>query len=517
MRMLNWLTGISGTDRESSKPEKPAHRNVIDEGFWPALTGAELLKTDKRRRIIRVLTENSPLSHQVTDAWWLRPLEELSARVQDSPASWNGSYSNPGGFIDMSMNVAVRAVRLVRGMMLPSGAPPEEQAEQAPGWVCAVYWAGLFHHLEWLTQIEGALKSGRTWHPGLSIPREDWRVRPKSGAASIHNGIYIAARLLPEAGMIWLQRWPMMAENLMLFLSGHRVESGILNSIISEARNSCDIQTRVDFSVQKLQIAPQTQANQSDHITPKVYETEPESLSSLSSANTPSNSIVSDPLSYTPASQNEVPAVISLPVLPMESALLNDNAIPEGEIKSTSGDGEPTKSSTGSLLSFLDLMAEGLPLTTSDSSLEDDTDGNLNIEDSVETSESSIGGLFLNWLRDNIENGTLSVNERESLIHVLTQFVYLVSPACFYRYISENDSNSEDKDKLQKSFEAMSIHHSRNGKGLFHYHKYDTPDKSGRYTKVSGYMIKADIVFKKGSCPPDSVWISAKNNLLKKT
>lgn len=85
-----------------------------------------------------------------------------------------------------------------------------------------------------------------------------------------------------------------------------------------------------------------------------------------------------------------------------------------------------------------------------------------------------------------------------------------VSPACFYRYASASKDTGADKDRLQKSFESLNVHHSRSGKGLFHYHHYDTPDKSGRFTRVSGYMINADIIFKKGSCPADSIWLSAR-------
>lgn len=120
------------------------------------------------------------------------------------------------------------------------------------------------------------------------------------------------------------------------------------------------------------------------------------------------------------------------------------------------------------------------------------------------------GALFVEWVRDSVEDGTLSVNEKDSLLHVLAQFIFLVSPACFYRYSSIAGGGGADKDRLQKSFEALNVHHSRNGKGLFHYHQYDTPDISGRFTKVSGYMINADIIFKKGSCPADSIWLSAK-------
>ena len=94
-----------------------------------------------------MLADNSPLSQSVTDAWLLKPAQAMLERVQDCPAAWKGAYSSPGGFGDLSLGVVVRAVRLVRGMMLPPGATPEEQSALALGWVCAVFWAGLFHHL----------------------------------------------------------------------------------------------------------------------------------------------------------------------------------------------------------------------------------------------------------------------------------------------------------------------------------------------------------------------------------
>ncbi|WP_425336911.1 TraI domain-containing protein [Serratia symbiotica] len=128
---------------------------MSDEGFRPARAGESLLQTEERRRLIRVLLESSPLSPQVTEAWWLRPLEEMAARLQGCPSAWNGPYSGAGGFTDLSLHLTASAVRWVRGMMLPPGATPEEQAEQTPSWACAVYWAGLLHNLEWLAQVEG--------------------------------------------------------------------------------------------------------------------------------------------------------------------------------------------------------------------------------------------------------------------------------------------------------------------------------------------------------------------------
>ena len=175
-----------------------------------------------------------------------------------------------------------------------------------------------------------------------------------------------------------------------------------------------------------------------------------------------------------------------------------------------------TQGSTENLLSLLDLMAEGKTATALDNSSADNRPATPITTDVFHYNENrkdkgvESGVLFLEWIRDSIEDGTLSVNQKDSLLHVLAQFVFVFSPACFYRYTTTAGGSDTDKARLQRSFEALNVHHSRNGKGLFHYHQYDTPDKSGRFTKVSGYMINADILFKKGSCPSDSTWLSAR-------
>lgn len=123
-------------------------------------------------------------------------------------------------------------------MMLPSGATPEEQAEQGPAWICAVFLAGLFHHLDWLSQIEGSLANGKAWCPEMEISDANWRVRPRLGRTASMNGMFIASKLIPDAAAIWLQRWPTISGALFLYLSGQKAQSGILNSIISDALGS---------------------------------------------------------------------------------------------------------------------------------------------------------------------------------------------------------------------------------------------------------------------------------------
>lgn len=523
MRGLNWLTGRG---RQESRVEESLSqgvtppRAVADDACRPVQTGRSLLQTDEHRRLIRGLTENSPLSQQVTEAWWLRPLEEMAARVQACPAAWSGPFSGPGGFTGQSLNVATRAVRLVRGMMLPPGATPEEQAEQTPGWVCAAYWAGLFHHLPWLMRVEGALKSGRVWYPGLSVPGESWRVRPASEPSGEMSSVFVAFRLLPEAALLWLQRWPALSDMLLLFLSGRRAEAGILNSIVNDALRSSGVADTVIMSgltSGQIPLAPAEPAT--GHTPPKLYEGETGLLSSLDNSPDPSVPIKTGDLTYNESQDRENSPVDTLqpvPSLALESALSSGVLLHSEENDvSTGGDGE-TQVSTGNLLSMLDLMAEGKVPQATENAPADNKPAAFPPDEMAPSSEvntdpgKQAGELFLQWVRDSVEDGTLSVNEKDSILHVLAQFVFLVSPACFYRHSSTAGSDGADKDRLQKSFEALNVHHSRNGKGLFHYHQYDTPDRSGRFTKVSGYMINADIIFKKGSCPADSIWLSAK-------
>lgn len=529
MRGLNWLTGRGRQENppgERLSPGVTPSRMGANDGWRPVQTGRSLLQTDEHRRLIRVLTENSPLSQQVTEAWWLRPLEEMAARVQACPAAWSGPFSGAGGFNELSLNVAARAVRLVRGMMLPPGATPEDQAEQTPGWVCAAYWAGLFHHLPWLMQVEGAMKSGRVWYPGLSVPGELWRVRPASKPSGEMSSAFVAFRLLPEAALLWLQRWPALSDTLLLFLSGRRAEAGILNSIVNDALRSCGLSDTAMMPGQAPhQVSLETAALVTDHTPPKLYETDVVPLSSHDHSPDALVPIKTRDLSYSFSQDREktpVNTVPSAPLLALESALSADKPLPSAENdNSTGGEGEPPVS-TENLLSLLDLIAEGkTPKATeaTENVPADSADNNpatpippdtlLSHEEGMNKEEQA-GALFLEWVRDSVEDGTLSVNEKDSLLHVLVQFVFLVSPACFYRYSSTARGGGADKDRLQKSFEALNVHHSRNGKGLFHYHQYDMPDKSGRFTKVSGYMINADIIFKKGRCPADSIWLTAK-------
>ncbi|HBC9085950.1 TPA: TraI domain-containing protein [Citrobacter koseri] len=512
MRGLKWLTGLGQSGR-AEHTVRPSVQPLQAGDYRCVRPGQALLETVERQKLIRILRENCPLSQAACDEFWLKPVQQLAGRVQAVPAAWAGPFSSPGGFIDLSLSVAAASVRLVRGMMLPPGATPEEQSEQGPAWVCAVFWAGLFHHLDWLSQVEGSLVGGKPWYPGMEMPGADWRVRPRQGGAM--NGMYIASRLIPDAAAVWLQRWPAISGALYLYLSGQKAQSGILNSIISDALSSVAF-TPGTGSVQILSTvspeAPGESIQGSDkaggNSLPDVIDDDMKQSSSHKSITPVPEPIIITSAGYD-ANQtriiNDAAGGVTEQIALLSAFDNRDIQSPDG----TSEESDTNESvSTAELLSVLDQMSgsqasgTAVPVETG-SATEDDTTATVE--------SSNPGKAFLAWLKSSIPDGSVSVNESDSFAHILAQFVFIVSPECFYKYLSLNTNESVDKSELQKSFEALDVHYSRNGKGLWHYHKYDTPDKNGRYDKLSGYMINADLFFKRGNCPVDSIWLSPRN------
>ncbi len=51
----------------------------------------------------------------------------------------------------------------------------------------------------------------------------------------------MAARLLPETGMLWLNQWPEASRCVLQFLSGERAGAGVLYSIIMQAREGAGV------------------------------------------------------------------------------------------------------------------------------------------------------------------------------------------------------------------------------------------------------------------------------------
>lgn len=249
--MLKWMTGRFQNQKVDTAPKvrKESERPNAASWFSP-LSADALLSTRHRKQALQQLWDNSPFSRPVWEAFWLEPAKQLAVSLQQLPAASSGPYAREGGMLDEALEVAVCAVRLSRGWMLPPGAPPEEQSAQSAAWSTAIFWAALMHDLGSLEQMAAFYEDGRRWFPGMGMPEAPWRMKYcDQDTNSAVRAATCAYRLLPYEGLIWVARWPALADALLVYLSGNKPAGAILHAAVSEAREKCGLSAQ-DISAQ---------------------------------------------------------------------------------------------------------------------------------------------------------------------------------------------------------------------------------------------------------------------------
>lgn len=247
------------------------------------------------------------------------------------------------------------------------------------------------------------------------------------------NGMYIASKLIPDAAAIWLQRWPAISGALFLYLSGQKAQSGILNSIISDALASVANKSGT--------VSGTASPSESDKVITSGEEGEEGSRTN----NIPN--LIDDDMHQTSSHKNitPVPEPINNASIGYDTNQTGDYAAKDvtGQVTLLSAfDNHDTQSSdertgdetvpdesvsTAEFLSVLDQMSgSGAPV------VEEKVETTSSEEPSLVGMESGTPGeKFLDWLKSSILDGTASVNEGESFAHILAQFVFIVSPECF--------------------------------------------------------------------------------------
>jgi integrating conjugative element relaxase (TIGR03760 family) len=444
---------------------------------------------------LQQLWDNSPFSRPVWETFWLEPVKRLAVSLQQLPAASSGPYAREGGMLDEALEVAVCAVRLSRGWMLPPGAPPEEQSAQSAAWCTAIFWSALMHDLGSLEQMAAFYEDGRRWFPGLGMPEAPWRMKfCEQETNSAVRAATCAYRLIPYEGLIWVARWPALADALLVYLSGNKPAGAILHAAVSEAREKCGLFAQDTFAQPSVKLVTDN--------TEALSQSAPSEPAEHPSNEIPVQSFVSNEIG-----DNKISSLSSADALPIMPELVS--AIGQSSQAESLADVQadmPSEGVTpGDLLTLLDKMtsAEVVDETTSDDNPVVET---LKQPDSART--LTLGELFWDWLVDSIEEGALSVNAQDSLLHVMAQYVFIQTPDCFYRYLATQEKTESDKDDIQKSFEALNKHFSRSRKGIYIYKKYENEGREGRFTRMSGYMIRATQLFKEGVVLSDSQWLS---------
>jgi len=212
----------------------------------PILTATDLLAPPHRQGFLRQLSSLVSVSDAHFQALYVTPIKHLAELVQQLPASEAHHHVGQGGLLDHSMEVAVTALQLRRGYLLPPGAPPEDQARLQDLWTYAVFTSALMHdigkpvmdqHVE-LYDEQG--RSSGVWDPwGRPMPDPgSYRVRfARERRHKLHERVVplLAPRIITPAGLGWLAGDHAVFAAWIAALSGVIEDAGALGEILLQA------------------------------------------------------------------------------------------------------------------------------------------------------------------------------------------------------------------------------------------------------------------------------------------
>lgn len=491
------------------------------EGYFNPAAISDLLQYERRQQWLRILWNNSTLPKERFERYFLPPLHGVVGLCQRLPASAQGKFAYTDGMVDYILQTTVFAVRLSKGYMLPRGASAEEQSAQSVSWSAVVYYAALFHSLGSLWNIEGELRSGTVWHPGLSVPEEPYRFRfkaePDIAGAQVY-GEMIALRFLPEPVLQWLGKKPDILRTLLAFISGRYSDATDITDIVNEAIVHVGAIPLGFSTAQEAQTPVLTATlNPATTVAPVLMKgsatTPPDApvmvdggldtailLSSLDS------DVKSECGEEQPSAETD-PDVLQ--VMSILGGLTNAGTqLSEKEVGNTENDmvaGE----------SFLDvavaLDTSAPEVVINDTEVTECTGSSTGDVSSISLSE--LGDLFWSWLRDGLREGDIPVNTADACVHLTCGFVFISVPGVFFLFLKSHSRScssglkeSGRKEQVQAAFEKMRKHRVSGSRRFWHCCLYEEAGCSGKYKRLTGYLIKMSEIYAAGNSPGDSLF-----------
>lgn len=214
-------------------------------GYLPVRSPEDLLQPHKSKlNAIRTLV-GVPETHW--NNLYYRPLYAFAAFVQLLPASEAHHHSGPGGMLEHGLMVAINALRLRRGKLLPPGACAEELSAKQDLWTYATATAALLHDIgkpvtdQKVTLYDSKGQDIGIWDPwqGPIVDPAAWyEVGFKRGRRhNMHQRIapLLARAILPTDGIAWLASDPDAFSAWTATLVGDMDAAGAIGELISKA------------------------------------------------------------------------------------------------------------------------------------------------------------------------------------------------------------------------------------------------------------------------------------------
>lgn len=523
------------------EPEAVHHISTITPvGYHAPREAGRLCASPLRETCLQQLWENCSLPADIYQRLYLAPLNNLLARVQNVPAAQQGRWSQSDGFGDLTLQFTTCAVRLAKGYMFPPGAAPEEQAAQNVMWNAVIFWSALFWHLPLLATLEGELLDGKSWLPGMTVPDSPYRFRFREAENASAFAALAAGQLMPAEATGWLAENPSALGNLAGALWNQHPGMSLIRSLMKQAAEKTDsplMESKTDEVVNTLAsglpgdnnavqtvhnsiLSPDVSSQQSgmnttdDLAAPASFDL----ASSIESASQ-TDSLLSEDLSNfgseNPANEtvmtavaDDTDALLSLFEVTEKMATVGESseALPEEPITE---DEKIAPSYSIEPVEFSEKADSDVYVENSDNSAVayvNKRDERLHsASGAVSGTEEVEGARFFDWLREGINRGGITFNGKDDKVHIIAGYVFLPVPGIFFDYLKATGS-ADDREKVQASFEQLNLHKRRDNRRFYFAQLFDTPDKSGKFKRMKGYLVKSRQVFRK-TIPQDSQFL----------
>ncbi len=116
---------------------------------------------------------------------------------------------------------------------------------------------------------------------------------------------------------------------------------------------------------------------------------------------------------------------------------------------------------------------------------------------------TDMGDAFWQWLIEGCVSGHLSINQPNAQMHIITGYIFIVTPNIFYVFLAEMKLPKQDKSKLQKAFERLKYHRDDRG-NMFTCRLFQNELLEGQFKKLSGYLIPANKIFTSNNKPAEN-------------
>lgn len=240
--MANMFKGMQNIFNKTKKDK--LEKALAESPVTPVLTADDLLASESRQRTIKEIRDLMSLPDEEFDQWFLKAIRELAEFTQNLPETARSFYASVGGLLDHALERTSLALFLCRTYLLPQSVSMATLDEPEMLWVYAVFTASLYldigkvatHHLVTMTDAEG--NENKRWLPfaGSMVSQSTHYVYGFNTQDHEHMRHLVtpllARQLIPAQGFNWIAGNPEVLQAWLAMLADDQRQMGSLMTVI---------------------------------------------------------------------------------------------------------------------------------------------------------------------------------------------------------------------------------------------------------------------------------------------